>query len=575
MADHGISEAALETIRAVLATCDDEITQVDLFGSRAAGRHRRNSDIDLVVYGDVGDAAIDRLRTRFIESSLPVSVDIFSYERMTHRPLKAHVDLVTTRLFTAEEIDRRLDDSAIAGLKPYPQMKDSGVKWIGEVPAHWDIRRLKQVCSRSALYGANIPAESYADDGVRFLRTTDITDDGDLNAGGVFVREDLVHNHLLADGDLLLSRSGTIGRSMLYEREKYGICSYAGYLVRFVFNADAVPRYVFWFTKTRAFSDFLRVAAISSTIENLNGEKYANCPLPLPPISEQAAIAGFLDQAVRRIRRYVNAKRKLITLLEEQKQAMISQVVTGQIDVRTGTPYSAYKPHSNTSGSDLRTDGTLPTHWDVKRLRNVVDVRQSNVDKHSRENETQVRLCNYVDVYHNDRIDSRLPFMLATATTGEIQRFGLRSGDVLITKDSETWNDIGVPALVEDADPDVVCGYHLALLRPFAKRIHPGYLFYALQSTAVASQFHVHAGGVIRFGLTRSAIKAVRVPLPPLPEQAEIVSFLDRFIGDLDRATEAASRKLALAQELSARLVADAVTGKIDLRTLPKSRPWT
>ena len=103
MADHGISEAALETIRAVLTTCDDEITQVDLFGSRATGRHRRNSDIDLVVYGDVGDTAIDRLRTRFIESSLPVSVDIFSYERMTHRPLKAHVDLVTTRLFTAEE----------------------------------------------------------------------------------------------------------------------------------------------------------------------------------------------------------------------------------------------------------------------------------------------------------------------------------------------------------------------------------------------------------------------------------------------------------------------------------------
>ena len=109
MVEHGISEAALKTIRAVLATCDDEITQVDLFGSRAAGRYRRNSDIDLVVYGDVGDAAIDRLRTRFIESSLPVSVDIFSYERMTHRPLKTHVDLVTTRLFTADEIGRRLE----------------------------------------------------------------------------------------------------------------------------------------------------------------------------------------------------------------------------------------------------------------------------------------------------------------------------------------------------------------------------------------------------------------------------------------------------------------------------------
>lgn len=107
MVDHGISEAALDTIRAVLATCADEITQVDLFGSRAVGRHRRNSDIDLVVHGDVGDAAIDRLRTRFIESSLPVSVDIFSYSGMAHRRLKEHVDLVKTRLFTADELRGR------------------------------------------------------------------------------------------------------------------------------------------------------------------------------------------------------------------------------------------------------------------------------------------------------------------------------------------------------------------------------------------------------------------------------------------------------------------------------------
>lgn len=104
MVDHGISDAALETIRAVLATCSDEITQVDLIGSRAAGRHRRNSDIDLVVHGDVGGAAIDRLRTLFMESSLPVSVDIFCYESMTLQPLRKHVDQVVTRLFTAGEL---------------------------------------------------------------------------------------------------------------------------------------------------------------------------------------------------------------------------------------------------------------------------------------------------------------------------------------------------------------------------------------------------------------------------------------------------------------------------------------
>ena len=107
MAEHGISDPELATIRAVLAECIDEITQVDLFGSRAAGKHRSHSDIDLVIHGAVGEAAIDRLRTLFIESNLPVSVDIFSYEGITYRPLRAHVDAVRQRLFTTQDLRER------------------------------------------------------------------------------------------------------------------------------------------------------------------------------------------------------------------------------------------------------------------------------------------------------------------------------------------------------------------------------------------------------------------------------------------------------------------------------------
>ena len=115
-------------------------------------------------------------------------------------------------------------------------------------------------------------------------------------------------------------------------------------------------------------------------------------------------------------------------------------------------------------------------------------MRVSNVDKHTKDDEQPVRLCNYVDVYKNDRIRSGMAFMRATATTDEIERFRLRSGDVLITRDSEAWNDIGVSALVEDTQDDIVSGYHLALLRPFPERVDGGFLFRALQSTAVAAK---------------------------------------------------------------------------------------
>ena len=191
-------------------------------------------------------------------------------------------------------------------------------------------------------------------------------------------------------------------------------------------------------------------------------------------------------------------------------------------------PYPRYKP------SWVAWLGQVPEHWKVQKLRHIAGMRVSNVDKHTKNDEQPVRLCNYVDVYKNDRITSGMAFMHATATADEIERFRLQSGDVLITKDSEAWNDIGVPALVEDTENDIVSGYHLALLRPFSQRANSGYLFRALQSTAVGHQFHVKANGVTRYGLSHSAIKSVWLPLPPHAEQRGIADFLDRETAKID-----------------------------------------
>lgn len=171
--------------------------------------------------------------------------------------------------------------------------------------------------------------------------------------------------------------------------------------------------------------------------------------------------------------------------------------------------------------------GEVPEHWEVRRLRNAVDMRVSNVDKHTKDGELPDRLCNYVDVYMNERITDRVRFMGATATSDELVRFRLERGDVLVTKDSETWTDIGVPALVEHAAPDLVCGYHLALLRPFRELMNGAFLLRTMQSPGIAYQFHVEANGVTRYGLSHAAIKSIWLPLPPLTDQAAIVRFLD------------------------------------------------
>jgi len=233
-------------------------------------------------------------------------------------------------------------------------------------------------------------------------------------------------------------------------------------------------------------------------------------------------------------------------------------------------PYPAYKD------SGVPWLGAVPEHWGAGRLRNVAAMRVSNVDKHTKDDELPVRLCNYVDVYKNDRIRERMHFMRATATSGEIERFRLARGDVLITKDSEAWDDIGVPALVDEPADDLICGYHLALLRPFAQHLRGDYLFRALQTPAVSRQFHVEANGVTRYGLSHAAIKSTWLFLPPLPEQAAIVRFLEHADRRIRRYIRAKQKLIKLLEQQKQATIHRAVTRGLDpnVRRKPSGLEW-
>ena len=205
----------------------------------------------------------------------------------------------------------------------------------------------------------------------------------------------------------------------------------------------------------------------------------------------------------------------------------------------------------------------------------MADMRVSNVDKHTQEDELSVRLCNYLDVYKNDRITQQIPFMAATASADEIERFRLHGGDVLITKDSESWNDIGVPALVTAPSDDLISGYHLAILRP-KPDIHGGYLFWALQSKPAAYQFHVEAKGVTRFGLSHNGIQSVTLPVPTPEEQEAIVRFLDNADEQIQYYIAGKERLIALLEEEQQALVHQAVTRGLDpnVRLKPSGMEW-
>ena len=436
----------------------------------------------------------------------------------------------------------------IREIYPYPAYKPSGVPWIGDVPEHWDARRFKvfyrEVDERSTTGSEELMSVSHKT-GVT-PRKRNVT---------MFLAESNVGYKVCRPGDIVINTMWAYMAALGVAWQK-GLVSPSYGVYRPLSHSSLSPDYIDRLLRTEEYRTayLARSTGITDSRLRLYPEQFLGIPLVCPPLVEQTAIVRYLNHTDRRIRRYVSAKRKLIALYEEEKQAIINQAVTRGLD-----PNVKLKP------SGVEWLGDVPAHWEVRRLRTVAEMRVSNVDKHTREDEISVRLCNYVDVYKNDLITPDLPFMSATASRDEIDRFRLNQGDVLITKDSEAWDDIGVPALAEKPGNDLICGYHLALLRP-RKEMTGAYLVRALQSKSVSCQFHVAANGVTRYGLTHNGIQSVCLPLPTFPEQATIVEYLNEATSDIDASIARARRQIELLEEYRTRLVVNVVTGKLDVR---------
>jgi type I restriction enzyme S subunit len=201
-------------------------------------------------------------------------------------------------------------------------------------------------------------------------------------------------------------------------------------------------------------------------------------------------------------------------------------------------------------------------------LRFVATPKNSNVDKKSYEGQRDVLLCNYTDVYYNERLTDRLEYMPSTASDEEIAAFALREGDVIITKDSETADDIGVAAHVEQDLPGVVCGYHLCVLRP--REVLGEFLFRVMQSHPTKAHFFVEVAGVTRYGLGQDTIRDALVPLPPIEAQRAICAWINRETAGIDALIEKKTRFIELLREKLQVQVTVAVTRGLGHFITPK-----
>jgi type I restriction enzyme, S subunit len=248
-------------------------------------------------------------------------------------------DLIAKKETLLEKLDEKrtaiISHAVTKGLDPNVPMKDSGIEWLGEIPEHWEVKRFKFLLSEPFKYGANEAAEINDPNLPRYIRITDVKDDGSLREDTFrSLPENIAKDYLLEEGDILLARSGaTVGKTFIYSKS-WGKAAYAGYLIRARVSGQNSSDFIYKFLQSKLYFDWVKSIFIQATIQNISAEKYSNLFITTPPLPEQQAIANFLDHKTKQIDQQKLKIQQAIDRLKEYRTALITNAVTGKIDVR-------------------------------------------------------------------------------------------------------------------------------------------------------------------------------------------------------------------------------------------------
>jgi len=446
----------------------------------------------------------------------------------------------------------------------YPKYKDSGVEWLGEVPEHWEVERFKKSVSacRNGIWGT----EAQGNDGdIPCVRVADF----DRQSLRVTLQAPTIRNvsaserdgRLLSRGNLLLEKSGggelqPVGCVVLYEDDTRAICS--NFVARMEL-ADGMDPSFFRYLHTAAYTVRLNTRSIKQTsgIQNLDQQQYLDERAAFPPSEDQTAIAAFLDRETAKIDALIAEQQRLIELLQEKRQAVISHAVTKGLN-----------PDAPMKDSGIEWLGEVPEHWEVVRLKHLIETGTS---------------ISYGIVQPGDPLDGGVPFVQTTNMTSgdfalkllqrtsteiasQYPRSTLKGGEVLL----------GIRASIGAAHvvPNSLAGANLsrgvARIVPNIK-IESSFLVAALRSDVTFTYWGLSQQGSTFNEVSIATVKELSIAVPPRDEQHEITKFVRVESERLDSLIAEAEQAITLLQERRSALISAAVTGQIDVRGLAGS----
>ncbi len=433
---------------------------------------------------------------------------------------------------------------------------DSYIKWLEEIPSHWDVVRLRYLASEPLAYGANEAAFDDNPNFPRFIRITDINEDGSLRPETFkSLSPDLAEPYLLRKADVLLARSGaTVGKAFIYRKE-WGEACFAGYLIRFRCNKERLlPDFFYAITQSNLYWSQIREGTIQATIQNFSAEKYGDLLIPLPPLSEQKLIAQYLDRQTAKIDTLINAKQRLLELLAEKRHALINHAVTRGLN-----------PDVPMCDLEIEWLGEIPEHWSVEQLKYHLSGIEQGWSPQSdtfpaNEDEWGVLKVGAVNGWEfNPDENKRVPTELEIPLEYEI-----KPGDVLVSR-ANTPELVGSAALVELVRPRLLLCDKLYRTKIQSHRLLPEYLVYYLRSVAGRFVFERDARGASGSmqNISQEILANLWIPVPPVEEQYEIVTHIKGRHTHLGNLEVAARKTVELLHERRIALISAAITGHI------------
>jgi len=442
----------------------------------------------------------------------------------------------------------------MSGYKRYPAYRESGVEWIGEIPAGWSHKMLKFV--GNAVLGKMLTNDDKGDYSLKpYLRAKNIlwekVDASDINEMWFSGRE--MEQFRVQKDDLLISEGGEVGRTAIWNDELEE-CYLQNSVHKFTVGNGEEPRFHLYQLVTLGKLGYFDSVVNKVSIGHLTGEKLGPVPLVCPPTKEQTKIAAFLDRKTAQIDRLIEIKRRQIELLKEERTAVINHVVTKGLN-----------PEAKMKESGIEWIGEIPEGWEIVELRRVAESLQTGPFGSQLHAEEYV--SNGVPVINpshlkNGRILPDFEVSVDEDTANNLSRHFLEIGDIVFARRGE----LGRCGLVTETEKGWLCGTGSLRFRPNQKQIHSDFLSWYLTTRYVGDWLSLQSVGSTMENLNTEILGRVPVPLVPLEEQIKISTKLSVITQEIAETINQAEKQIQLLQEYRTTLISDAVTGKIDVR---------